>query len=321
MQRLAIKYPASVNPTISKPYRILLDHLSIVLDDIKIEVDAARHMNEKLFYAYNPVLAKPIIRVGDHLTCPLPLLLFQQIGNYPFYQLKGGNGFDNGLGKSFQDYCCYIIDKIISKKNTTLRHPEMEYVKKKNKRASADSIVEQEKAVLFIECKAKRMTIVSKSSLNIEEYHADLDKMAEAIVQAYLTFIDYKDGFYGELPFISTKKHFILILTLEEWFLFNHHLQGEVWKMVHLKMEEKKIDTRIIEEAPYAIQSIDEFELDFQLACRMGFENYFPGVINRSITEGENEVVHKARGSFMFMEDELIMDDLKRDILDRIRLP
>lgn len=142
---------------------------------------------------------------------------------------------------------------------------------------TTDWILEDETSILFIECKTKRITQVSKTSLNYtEELEKDLQKMASFVVQLYRGFSDYSSDLYPQLQYNSKKDFIPLVITLEEWNLgFSQALSVKLNTYVIEGLTTANIDGAIVDKFPYKIMSCAEFEKDIQVISDIGIKEYF----------------------------------------------
>jgi len=256
---------------------IFFSHFSIPIEQAKEELKECQEMNENIFYSYNPLYAKPILLHENTFFCPIPLLLFWQITNGIYYSIVKENGFENAFGNSFQNYIGEVLCK--SCDNSTFKILHEEKYGKEEKRTT-DWLVVDDNCVLFIECKTKRMTLVSKSELDIKKgLENDLKKMASFITQLYKTYIDYSDNKYPQLTYQNNKLFVPLVVTLEEWYInLNPKIMGLLREFVISEFQSINLDASLIDKFPYYIRSSEAFETDIQLINFMGINEYFDKV-------------------------------------------
>ena len=107
----------------------------------------------------------------------------------------------------------------------------------KNNRTT-DWIMEDNTAILFIECKTKRLTIGAKTELlNLDELESELDKIADAIVQTYKSIENYKNRLYPQIKFDPAKHLYPIIVTLEDWFLYGDPIIKKLDELVAIKLK------------------------------------------------------------------------------------
>lgn len=270
-------YRSSNIPGISiEMFDKFLSMFSSPLEEIKNELKAQQQINANLFYSYNPLLAKPLITYENHVICPMPWLVLWKITSGLYYSLVGKTDFDKGFGNAFQDYIGEVI-KVANISDVITVLPEELYGKQEKR--TSDWIIYDKEAVLFIECKTKRLTLPSKTSLNIDiekGMQADLDSMASAILQLYKTFIEFKNGKYPSLQYDDKKNFYPVVVTLEEWFLpINPMLVQILHEKVSEKIKLEGIDMQILDQHPYYVSSADHFENHIQIIQEQGITRFF----------------------------------------------
>jgi hypothetical protein len=197
---------------------------SKALADLKPILKAEQRYDADFAYAYNSLREFPLIRMSfnqdDAFVCPLPTLLFWRMTGGLYYNLINDPRFANHFGDSFQEYVGEVWRRAIT--NTAMRLlPEEEYGPKKARKRSVDWIVADEHAAVFLECKAKRLSWGAKTSLNdLTLLEADIDAMADAVVQVYKTIADYQIGLYSHFSCEADRKIYPVVVTLENWRMF-----------------------------------------------------------------------------------------------------
>lgn len=182
--------------------------------------------------------------------------------------------FGNSLGKQFQNYVGEVLEKSIQ--NISFKFfKEQEYKEGKNRKDTVDWMVIDNNAMLFIECKAKRMNLPAKIELNDDSFiKAELDKMADFIKQVYKSIDDYKNNKYPNIKYDKSRKIFPIILTLEHWYLFGDKFLNELDVILKNKIKENNLDEKYLEIYPYSICSIEEFEKMTQIIDKIGVNNF-----------------------------------------------
>lgn len=252
---------------------------STTIDDLHKRVVEEQELNDKFAYSFSSLRAFPIIKMNyrgqERLVCPLPTLLFWRITNGVYYSICNEKGFDNYFGTSFQNYTGEVIKKAISASRKINFSSEEQYFAGKNRKDSVDWIIYDDNSALFVECKTKRLKLPAKFELNDNSYTNDeLEKMADFILQIYKTIKDYKKNRYPSFKFDENRKIFPLVLTLENWHLFGDKLPNEINKILIQKLKQESIGISYLEEMPYSICSIDEFEKMVQIIEKTGILNF-----------------------------------------------
>lgn len=261
---------------------IFFQNFSMKVEQAREELKESQQMNENIFYSYNPLLAKPILIYQNTFICPIQLLLFWQVTGGIYYSIVKEKGFENAFGNSFQNYIGEVLIKCCD--NTNLKILAEKKYGNEEKRTT-DWIIMDENAILFIECKAKRMTMVSKSELDIKlGLESDLRKMASFITQLYKTYIEYTEGKYPQVAFDSSKKFVPLVVTLEAWYInINPRILELLRELVIENLKANNIDVSLIEKFPYHMRSSEDFEKDIQYINALGILGYFDRVTKNEL--------------------------------------
>jgi hypothetical protein len=265
----------------------LLTHISCNIIDYRNKLEQQKQINEK--FIYSPRLARifPIIKMlymGKlSLVCIDSTLLFWRLTDGLYYEIYNQPGFSNSFGPSFQNY----VGKVLKKVCKRIKYfPEIIYGSSHNKRDSIDWIIEDKSCVIFLECKTKRMTDISKIELlDTSKLDEDLDKMAEFIIQTYGNIQEYKENKYPHYKYSAGKKVYPMIVTLENWLLFGDELLTRLERFVSKRMIEKNLPMEWLSEMPYSVCSIDEFENIIQISEKVGLEKIMRG----KLFDGENK--------------------------------
>ena len=142
------------------------------------------------------------------------------------------------------------------------------FVGKRKKHGKFDSILSDTTAHFFIESKTKRLTLNARTLSDTVALDKDLAVMAEAIVQHYKNIRDALDGKTRWKP--DALPIFPIILTLEDWFIFSPRVDQMLKKHLDRKLAETNIPNKILDEIPYTIASVNEFELGIQIVAQLG---------------------------------------------------
>lgn len=279
---LKLPYKSNVAAISDEKIALFLSHFCIRLDKVKEELKDAQEMNENIFYSYNPLRSKPILIYENRIICPIQLMLFWQITNVLYYSIVNEPGFENGFGNSFQNYVGEVLNKCCT--NSLLNIvPEEKYGKEEKR--TTDWILFDDKAILFIECKTKRMTVISKGELDITKgLVSDIKKMAKFIIQLYKTYLDYQQNKYPTIKFDKEKKFVPLVLTLENWFInLNPTIIKILNEYVIEEFDKNNLDKSLLAEFPYHIRSSDDFEKDIQIINEIGIFEYFEKITKHEL--------------------------------------
>ena len=274
-----------------------LKHFSTDMESIKKLITDSQSYDYDYAYTLSPLRITPLIRTihngKDSIIAPVPTFLFKRFTDGIYYEICKDPDFAHPFGHSFQSYIGEVIDKSnIDKRFKYFK--EDEYYVGRDRKDTADWIVLDNTANLFIECKTKRLRATAKITLEdnlaLEE---ELNLMADFIVQVYTTIIDYRGDHYKEIK-NNNKPCFPVVVTLEEWYVFGDKIISEMLdKKVKNKLEEKKIDPTIVEKEPYTICSAGEFNILTQIINLVDIQKFMS-----EKTTGEHRLW--ALTSFMF---------------------
>ena len=262
----AIVYPMNVpiKELSSANVENFLDHFSKELSEIRSLISAEQEIGQKYAYSYSSLRAFPVIKMtyrnNSSLVCPLPTLLFWRITAGLYYEILHENDFGVHFGESYQNYVGDVIQKANTEKKIKCI-PESEYYVGNDRKDTIDWIACDAEAALFIECKTKRLILQAKVELeDTNPIQAELEKMSQFILQIYKTIDDYRSNHYPLFKFDENMKVYPLIVTLEDWYLFGDKLLVDLRRLVEQQIKKANLPQAYLEDMPYSICSIEEFE-------------------------------------------------------------
>lgn len=315
VENIARSYPVnvSIKQFTVKDFDLFFQHFSKDLGELKKILLNEQQYNEKFPYAFNSLHAFPLIKMDYRgsfsLVCPIPTLLFWRFTDGIYYEICGESGFDAAFGDSFQKYVGEVILKCVENNKVIA---EDSYKVGKRKEFTVDWIINDKDAALFIECKAKRLVYSAKVEiLSANALESELEKMSEMILQIYKTIHDYKEGHYKKLSFDLHKKIFPMLITLENWYFFGNKFNEILDSKLQEKFNTHKLPIAWLQEMPYSICSIEDFEDIAQVIGPVGVEKFmydklydkdmrmwmFDAYIRKQFPEKANELKD------LFMED------------------
>ena len=300
-------------PSISdEKIKLFLDSFATHLYDLQNKIAQHNTYDEDLFYKYNPMRESPLIIIEGHLYCPLLPMFLWQFTSGLYYRLYDKPGFSGPFGKSFQEYVGLILQKATDSNRFTIV-PEAKYKVGKETKDSIDWILEDQSGYLFLECKTKRLLLSAKGKLMDDtDLNSELDKMAGFVVQGYKTIIDCRNGLYTNINYDISKSGFLLLLTLEDWFINFHPVyHQQLIPVVIQKLQNISIDPIILDTVPYFIESIASFERNIQLVNHLGIQDYYTKLKANTIIDDSNK----------FEYEELLIDDFKNEISNNLVNP
>lgn len=287
MNKFALFYPPSIGIDgidVNKLNKFL-GYFSLDLNSLRQNLINERTFDDKFVYNYNSLIKYPIIRMEymerDALVCPVPRYLYERFTSGIYYEIFNEKGFSEAFGYSFQKYAGDILVNYFKSSRV---YPDEPYGKKNGKR-TVDWIVEDNAALLFLECKTKRLSIGAKSELlKDEKLKEQMSIMAENIAKVYTTLSDFLKNKY---PSIKNKRKDIypVIVTLDDWYFFGEKLKSilSIELQPFLKKNSELVD--LIKKYPYSIVSIDTFEQLVPILNKYGIKK----VISQKMESSEFE--------------------------------
>lgn len=262
---------------------IFLSHFSKSYEELKVLLSSEQQYNEKFVYSYSSIVAYPLIKKEwdgrEAVLCVVPRFLFERITDGLYYEIYKSPGFDHSFGDAYQEYVGDVLKKLFHGSI----YPEASYGEGKR---TIDWIIEDKSAVLFIECKTKRLTTKAKAELfDISELESELGKIADAIVQAYKTMLDYKNGLYPHAKYSEGKPGYIFVVTLEEWFIFGDLIVKKLDEFVVSKLKAVGISEDLVSQYPYCVLSVESLEAFTLLANKFGIHD----VIDEKVRDKEKK--------------------------------
>jgi len=286
-----------------------LDILSTDLHTLKLNLKQQLRYDSNAFITHEyEHIKKPIFESNEKLYCLFPdNLLYQYTAGIYYiaevYDYK--HKLNNVFGDSFECYVGEVLKKNQSKNMTITK--EISFNRNQNK--TSDWIIQDEESVAFIECKTKRLKIISKKYEDISE--SDISSLVDAIVQVFKVFHHYRNGDIKELKYNSKKLFIPIIVTLEEWFAGFIINDDNIINRVKSNLRILNIDEKLIDKYKLHVISISKFETDIQIIKELGFKEYYKRVENGNLNIDDFETV-----SFFSKEiDDVILTPLEKQFL------
>lgn len=288
--------------------------------DIKHLVNNSHVVDNTFLYQYSPLTAYPLVKFERNqqlsYVCTSVNRFSSQITRGVYYMLFSDKRFDNAFGNAFEAYVGEVITKTIQGSSLCRVYPQETDPSDGKRRC--DWVLEQGNEFIMVECKTKRMAIGGYTILDDEaDLVNQLGLLAEAVVQSYQGYLVYKNEGYSPpiYPYKSTKQAAICVVTLEKWYLYGVPLE-RLREIVKEKLKDKEIALGIIEEVPYEVLGVDDFEKLAYLASQ--------GVSIRDIFTAHSQGDESSHEFAVFMNnnfkdllqgyDYILSDDLDRYI-------
>lgn len=245
---------------------------STLKDEIKYDIDT--------FITYDYIhLKKTIFESNDKLYCLYPEQLLNRFTSGVYYIAEifdKKHDLANEFGAAFEDYVGLILKK--NKQSDKFKiQKEILYNISKEELKTSDWIISADNAIIFIECKTKRLTTKSKKFEEI--LHSDKIEIAKAVFQIYKVYLNYSKNLIPSLEFNSNKNLIPIVITLEEWFAGTPDFNGEITTLVKGLLIGYKLNESIVDVFKFHITSISSFETDVQIMTKVGFKEFYEGNI------------------------------------------
>jgi hypothetical protein len=253
-----------------------LRHFAIDVTSLKQQMTESRSYDQDYEYAFNPLKMFPLVWVefngGKSLIAPVPTYLIRRFTEGVYYEIYEDQDFAKAFGSAFQHYVGEVLNACNKEVSLNIL-PENEYYVGKERKDSVDWIA-SDKTAHFIECKTKKIRYASKIALaNTEVLDEDLEKMATFIVQTYKALRDaqhyrYKHWVPGGRPIYP------LIVTLEDWYICLPNIVRVLDEHVRKRLLDLEIDLALLEQAPYTVCSVADFERIVQVITQIGVQRF-----------------------------------------------
>jgi len=258
----------------------VLNILSIQLKELKSTLKTEIKYDLDTFITHDYIhLKKTIFESNEKLYCLYPEQLLNQFTSGVYYLAEifdNKHNLANEFGTAFEDYVGLILEKN-KQPNKFKIQKEILYNISTEQLKTSDWIINADNAIIFIECKTKRLTIRSKKVEEVQ--HSDKIEIAKAVFQIYKVYLNYSKNLIPNLEFDSKKKLIPIILTLEEWYAGAPDFNEDITRLVKGLFIENKLDVSIVDVFKFHINSVSSFEKDVQIMTKFGFKEFYEGNI------------------------------------------
>lgn len=255
--------------------KTVFDKLSQPFEELRAKIYDAAKYDDTWMYTWNPFEGKPLVGLDpthpERLHCPIPYYVLKRASQGLFYEIDQTEGFNNPFGASFQAYLGEVLSETFPSPHFTI-YEEREYKVGRYRKDGVDWILTDDQANLFIECKAKRMTVCAKSAVDPAIVGQQVDYLAKAVIQLYKNIADALAG-HTHWP-RNDRPIFPLVVTLEDWYLLGTSADLLV-EGVRTKMAEANLDLTWLDTMPYTVASCEDFEDVSPTIAEVGIHVFF----------------------------------------------
>ena len=224
------------------------------------------HKNKFYFSTFvsRPVM---IIDIGrPEIWCPFVGHLLRRLTYGVYYDLIENEDFANYVGYAFEKQVGRAIELLAPEKWQF--YPEAVSGKRRPK-SSADWLIVEGDAAVFIECKFKRPLMDTKiDPSNQVALTRDLDQYGKFCAQSIVAAERERAGMFGR--HVPKGANCIIIVTPEDWLILNGPVGAEVRRLCVEELERKEVDPKLIENYKIMNMGYNSFEIFLQAAARFG---------------------------------------------------
>jgi len=274
MQHFAITpdWPENASNLLQFNCRSLIENLTTDLVPLRQATLNARSLDENWSYTFSPLWLHPLIRIedGSRIICPIPGLLARRITDGLYFDIAGHDvdALSAYLGPAFQTYMGDVFGR--ANKGKFRVYPEERYGKKGAPKDTVDWIIEDDTASLFVEVKLLKMGNAAKVYLAPQDAVTNqFKKLAKAIGQVYATLRDATEGQYPSWKPNGKPVHPVIV-TMDNWNLFTHTVQGLLDDLVGKELDRRGIERTILQTNRYVVCCANDFEMAIQVMHEVG---------------------------------------------------
>lgn len=261
-----------VEPEASKTF---FARITSSLAELKAATTAQQRYDGAWLYAWNPLRERPLIGIDpahpERVICPLPTFVMRRISEGLYYDLVGTDAFGEAFGRAFERHVGDVLRLACPAPRFEV-FGETPYWIGKQRKDGVDWILQDAEASLFIECKTSRLRIDAKIDSDTVALAEAFDRLAGAVAQHYKNMHDALQGLTAWKP--TDRPCYPLVVTLEDWWIFNPTLRGMLDKAIQMRLEAHGLDPSLIERQPYTLASAAELETALQIIAEVGIERF-----------------------------------------------
>lgn len=244
-------------------FDLFLSMYSSSAEEMLQKLNIPNRYTKNFAYLASPLIAYPLLKYEDHTYCPIPQYLLERITiglRYDLLKEEVGE-INSAFGFAFENYIRELTES--NSESLSFVFPDEDYYVGKKRKDKIDAIIEDTSGIIFIECKSGYISSLSSRTEKLG-YKDTAKKIAEDIIQAYRTLVDYKANKYPHCKYNKNKKKFLYLLTLNEVFLIPDFGDTSMLKLINNIIWEE-IPKEITEEFPWYLCSSRVYEQLLQL--------------------------------------------------------
>lgn len=303
----------------------------------KITKDEMDYSREFIFNNPDyPHIKYPLFNYDNICFCVNPRYLIDKFTENVYNLAEIFKGDNIAYGQSFENYVGKILIETIqyySIENVNVI-PEQIYNKGQNK--TSDWIVQDKENIVFIECKAKKLTTISKVETEINEAFIKdvvekqwfskenkrkyIDSCENALTRdtiiigmgigkMYKVCNDYLNNKIDTLPFNSSQILRPILVTMEEWFAGIPNIDDAITEIAKGYLRYKSINYDLIDRIPFQIMSVSNLTIDFQMMVTESITQYYHSV-------SSNELMSKRMG----VNFDVVSDLFEKEFFDTLKV-
>ncbi|XDF36476.1 hypothetical protein RBH89_05280 [Paracidovorax avenae] len=248
------------------------------IEELRLQTKSQQIYGRQWAYTFNPLRKSPInffSSAPEKVFIPIPQLLVWRVTDGVYYDLVEAKG--NVFAKAFGDACEIYVGKVLKTalggKEVEI-HGERPYWRSNSEKAGVDWLISDHTGHLFLECKAKRMTLPAKMEGLGASMDNDLRVLAGYVVQNYKNIQDAMQGFVpgfnsSDLPVFS------VVVTLEDWGLHTTQLKERLDALVEVALQNAALPICMKFDYPYKVLSFFQLERYAQDIAKVGIAKVF----------------------------------------------
>lgn len=293
-------------------------------EPLRQRTKSVQEYNENWSYTINPLQSTPLVRVfpdaPNIVICPVPHFILSRVSEGLFFDLGRIDGFENPYGAAVERYVGEISAELITSPNLSIQAGE-EYFVKKNKKDGVDWYVFDDVAAILIECKSKRLGLQARYQLEDNALQKEVSYLAKFVVQNYKNLADVASGHAPWKP--EGRNLYPVVLTLSNWYLFGPSIFKKLEDAILTLLDKAGLDRNMIEQYPYTIMSIEEYELATQVISQVGLREFFEELaksehkgwmVSPFMESKYPDIVANSRFDFLRSELDFMNDDLEDSV-------